>query len=265
MKKIVIIGAGGFIGSALKTFFEIGHRVFPVYRGDVNLLNHQEVRAFLLGVNPDVIINAYSAGGKSRVNDNTIDIVSENLIVFDNFRRCKHLFDRYINIGSGAEFEKEGICHEYDILDSVPKTSYGLSKNLISRLCLHEPNFYTLRLFGCFGEGEPDFRLFSKFMSGTHEFVIDDKYFDNISVKDFIIIMREYVINYPTHKDINCVPTKKMLISEQLKLLSAVTGHTRPLSFSRGKDYIGSSERLSSIGLPLNPLHIELEQYKCLK
>ena len=263
MKKIVIIGASGFIGSHLNSFYKSIHKTIPVYKGDLNLLDFREVYTFLLATQPHVVINAYSAGGKSRSQDVDLDIVSENLIVFDNFRRCKHLFNKYINIGSGAEFTTPGERHEGDILKSVPKTSYGLSKNLISRMCLHEPNFYTLRLFGCFGIGEPEFRLFTKFMMSKDTMFIDDKYFDNISINDFIKIMNLYVNNSPPHKDINCVYSQKLLVSEQLNLLSEVTGHKRPLVIKRGQDYIGSSQRLMSLGLPFTTLQqSELDQYK---
>ncbi len=262
MKKILLIGAGGFIGSALKKAFDKDHTVTPLYRGDINLLSHDDVKELLMRTNPDIIINAYTSGGKSKVRDTDLDIVSDNLIAFDNFRRSKHLFGKYINIGSGAEFTTPGECREEDILKSIPITSYGLSKNLISRMCLHEPNFYTLRLFGCFGTGEPEFRLFTKFMMSKDVMYIDDKYFDNISINDFIKIMKVYVTNLPPHKDINCVYQQKLLISEQLNQLSEVTGHTRTLVIKRGDDYIGSSTRLMSLGLSLTTLEkSELEQY----
>lgn len=264
MKKIVIVGAGGFIGSALKNSLE-RNEIIPLYKGDLNLLSHQEVTDFLTGVKPDVVINTYTAGGRSNVKATDLSIVSDNLIAFDNFRRNKHLFGRYINIGSGAEFTKTGLCHEDDILTSTPSTSYGLSKNLISRMCLQEPNFYILRLFGCFGVGEPDFRLFTKFMSSTETMDIDDKYFDNISVNDFIKVVHRYVISTPPHKDVNCVNPKKLLISEQLKLLSEVTSHSRPLVVKRGVDYVGSATRLKSLGLTFDLATTELEKYKCLK
>lgn len=262
MKKIVIIGAGGFIGSHLNNLFSVNNKTIPIYKGDINLLDYREVRDFLLAKQPEVVINAYSAGGKSRSKDVDLDIVAENIIVFDNFRKNKRLFDKYINIGSGAEFNKEGLCYEEDILTSVPTTSYGLSKNLISRMCLQEHNFYTLRLFGCFGKGEPDFRLFSKYMSSEDDFIIDDKYFDNMSINDFMSVVGYFVKNEPLLKDINCVYHEKLLISEQLHVLSNITGHRRKLVITQGKDYIGSSFRLKSLDIPLSGITSGLELYK---
>jgi len=260
--KIVIVGAGGFIGSNLNKFFSINHSTYPIYKGDLNLLDEREVKDYLAGVKPDVVINAYSAGGKERVNDTSLDIMSTNLIMFDNFRKNKHLFKRYINIGSGAEFNKEGMCHEEDILTSIPTTAYGLSKNLISRMCLQEPNFYTLRLFGCFGIDEPPFRLFTKYLRGEGEFIIDDKYFDNISITDFVHIMREFVIHDPIHKDVNCVYQQKLLISQQLEMLGDITGYVRPIVSTRGRDYIGSGSRLKSLDIRLQTITSRMSVYK---
>ena len=262
MRTIVIIGAGGFIGSYLTQFFSINNNVIPIFKGGLNLLDNREVHDFLKGTTPDVVINAYSAGGKDRVNEQSLDIMSTNLIVFDNFIKNKHLFKKYINIGSGAEFTGSGMHHEDDILTCVPTTAYGLSKNIISRMCLQEPNFYTLRLFGCFGKGEPSFRLFTKYLSGQDEFKIDDKYFDNISIKDFFLVMRFFVTSDPIHKDVNCVFPKKLLISEQIKLLSEVTGHVRPITYDVGSsDYIGSSARIQSLGLLTNDITNGMKAY----
>ena len=132
--KVMIIGAGGFIGSHLHRYFSINNTVIPISRGDFNLLDEREVREFLTGATPDVVINSYSAGSNDWGNDTSLDVMATNLIMFDNFRRNKNLFNKYINIGSGAEFTKEGICHEEDILRGKPTTSYGLCKNLIGRM-----------------------------------------------------------------------------------------------------------------------------------
>lgn len=210
------------------------------------------------GVRPYAIVNCYSSGGKERAKETSLDIVNDNLIMFDNIRRCNHMFKKYINIGSGAEydFSVHAEPREHDILTSIPKTSYGSSKNIISRLCQLEENFYTLRLFGCFGSGEPQFRLFSKFMLGTGMFEVNDKYFDNISIDDFLSILYHFIVIDQPHKDVNCTYSTKSLISEQLEILSLVTGHKRPIKINEVNDsnYIGKSTCLHSLGIPLEGL-----------
>ena len=267
MGSLVIIGANGFLGSHIQSYYPIirNFKIITLVRGSLNLLDPFEVYDFMHGVKPYAVINAYSAGGKERSKETSLDIVNENLIMFDNIRRCKHLFEKYINIGSGAEYDftKHPMPREDDIFSSIPTTSYGASKNLISRICQTEQNFYTLRLFGCFGKGEPQFRLFSKYMSDTNEFKIDDKYFDNISIADFLRILNYFIVNDPVHKDVNCVYSTKKLISEQIQTLSDATGHSRVISSNRvhGKDYIGKATRLSSLGIHLEGLKKGIEKY----
>lgn len=268
MGTLVVIGANGFLGSHIQSHYPLikNFKIIPLTRGSLDLMNPYEVFDFMRGVRPYAVINAYSAGGKDKANDKTLDIVNENLIMFDNIRRCRHLFKKYINIGSGAEYDfcKHPEPREDEIFSSIPSTSYGASKNYISRLCQSEENFYTLRLFGCFGIGEAKLRLFSKFMSDKNEFKIDDKYFDNMSIDDFLSILTYYVLNDPPHKDVNCVYSTKTLISQQLEILSSVTGHTRPFSHysieTKGSNYTGKSTRLYSLNIPLEGIEKGIEK-----
>lgn len=267
MNTLVLIGANGFIGSYIQSYYPLvkNFKVIPLVRGSLDLMNPFEVYNFMKGTKPYAVINAYSAGGKERYKEQALDIMCDNLIMFDNIRRCRHLFKKYINIGSGAEydFQLSPEPREDHIFTSVPNTSYGASKNIISRLCQYEENFYTLRLFGCFGVGEPSFRLFSKFLSGTDTFEVDDKYFDNISIDDFLSILYSFVVSDPPHKDVNCVYSTKSLVSEQLEILSSVTGHKRPIKINEvmGTNYIGKSTSLYSLGVSLEGLKKGIEKH----
>lgn len=267
MNTIVVIGSNGFLGSYVQSYYLLSKnfKIINLVRGSLDLLNLNEVYDFLKGVRPYAIINCYSAGGKERSKETSLDIINENLIMFDNIRRCRHLFKKYINIGSGAEYDftLHPEPREYNIFTSIPKTSYGASKNIISRMCQYEENFYTLRLFGCFGSGEAQFRLFSKFLSGTDTFEVDDKYFDNISIDDFLSILYSFVVSDPPHKDVNCVYSTKSLVSEQLEILSSVTGHKRPIKINEamGTNYIGKSTSLYSLGVSLEGLKKGIEKH----
>lgn len=267
MGPLVIIGAKGFLGAHIQSYYHLikNFKVIPLVRGSLDLMNPFEVFNFIKETKPYAIINAYSAGGKERCKEQSLDIMCDNLIMFDNIRRCRHLFKKYINIGSGAEydFQLSSEPREDHIFTSVPNTSYGASKNIISRLCHYEENFYTLRLFGCFGIGEPSFRLFSKFLSGTDTFEVNDKYFDNISIDDFLCILNSFIVGDQPHKDVNCVYSTKSLVSEQLKILSSITGHVRPVKINEvvETNYIGKSTSLYSLGVPLEGLIKGLEKH----
>jgi nucleoside-diphosphate-sugar epimerase len=249
MGAVMIIGAGGFIGSHLISYF--GKRVLPVYKNDLNLFDVVEVRKFLSSIKPEVIVNCVTLAGKKQSNLTDLSYVKNNLLMFNNLYINREFFNRYINIGSGAEL-------------NLNLSSYGVSKKIISDFCETTEKFYSLRLFGCFGLGEPDFRLFSSYLkeSDDFEFNLQDKLFDNMSVQDFCKILDFYVTEKnPPYKVIDCVYKNKLFVSDQIKTLQKITGKRRPLTLSRGKDYIGCSQNLDSLNLNLAGFKIGLKQY----
>jgi hypothetical protein len=140
----------------------------------------------------------------------------------------------------------------------------SISKKIISDICETTDKFYSLRLYGCFGVGEPSFRLFSSYLSepDSLEFSLQDKLFDNISVQDFCVIA-DFFVNEssPLVKIIDCVYKKKLSISDQIKQLQKITGKYRPVTYSLGTDYIGSSDKLEKLNLNLTGFDIGLLQY----
>jgi len=261
--KIAVLGANGFLGSYLWKYFTYkNHEVIPVTRATVNLNDYWAVDQWLCQYQPDVIINCAVSGGGLKVNDINYSDVQRDLGVFLNFYNNPQV-RKYINIGSGAEFDRRHNiinCAEEDIKSMTPIDSYGYTKNVISRMCLDKSNyFYTLRLFGCFDRSEPDIRLFKRFLTDK-QLPIDDKYFDFISAADFAKIVEFYCEHNAVPQDINCVYTQKRLLSEMLQLLDPsvkinVTG-------TRGLSYTGSGVKLNELGIDLDGLEKGIKSYE---
>jgi GDP-L-fucose synthase len=222
--KVAILGARGFIGSYLCTYLQSKkYDILPIYRGDLDLLSFWHVQHWIKTNSPDVIINCAIAGGGSTVHEINFQDAQINLNIFFNFYNSDYKF-KYINIGSGAEFDKSRPIHnmnEVDIFDRIPKDSYGYSKNIISRATKAKDNFYTLRLFGCFGSQESSIRLFKRYLSGQLQ-LVQDRYFDYISISDFSKIAEYYCVNENKIKDLNCVYKEKFLLSQILKKLKTI-------------------------------------------
>lgn len=231
--KIAILGSKGFIGSYLQShFWSSKYKVIPVTRDTLDLLDYSQVQFWLLKNRPDVVINCAISGGGTTVNEINFQDAQQNITVFFNFFNSAQSF-RYINIGSGAEFDKSmsiNEASEFDIFYRLPKDSYGYSKNIISRAIRKRDNFYTLRLFGCFGSTEPAIRLFKKFLSHRIDY-INDRYFDYFSVWDFAKVVEYYcnASDVKLIKDINCVYPKKLLLSEILSKLNKVKNIDLPI------------------------------------
>lgn len=263
--RIAILGANGFLGALLVKHLSHNHYVIPVTRDTLDLTDYNQVDEWLGKSAPDVIVNCAISGGGRNVNDINYSDVQRDLAIFMNFYNNSAV-KRYINIGSGAEFDKRThINHasEHDILHSTPLESYGFIKNIIARMILKRQNFYTLRLFGCFDSSEPIIRLFKKFKrDGT--ITINDKYFDYISARDFVTIVEHYCTSTDLYKDLNCVYLEKLLLSEQLKMFAKhhVPNGIIDIKIDPGLNYTGDGSNLIRLKLPLQGLEYGIKNYE---
>ena len=265
--KIAVLGSNGFLGSLLvNKLNDSGYNVLAVNRQSVNLLNFKQVTKFLTDQNIHTVINCAIAGGsKKGIDQQNYKDLQDNLTVFLNFYNNSHLFKKYINVGSGAEFDltvNNSSVSEEEIFSRTPNDSYGYSKNTISRLCKDKDNFYTLRLFGCFGSAEPEFRLFKKFKN-QNEISIRDRYFDYFSAEDYFRVVDYYINNNSLPKDINCVYKSKLLLSTILNEFAKHHCSNSKITIT-GTDfnnYTGDGQKLNSLNIDLLGLNKSLERY----
>lgn len=263
--KVAVLGARGFIGSYIVENLR-NHLVIPVTRDTLDLTDFQKVREWLMIATPDVIINCATSGGKQTLGEVNYSDVQNNLAIFLNFYNNRRLFQKFINVGSGAEFDRDNNLDEVseDSLTAVvPVESYGYSKNIIARMCLGVPEFYTLRLFGCFDASEPEFRLLKRFRTNP-ELEIQDRQFDFISLSDFIKVIDHVIKNSVRHQDINCVYDKKIRLSEFLTLYCQVNGLVPAFKVTgyNKNNYTGDSSKLQSLGIKLDGLVKGLMEYE---
>ena len=254
--KIAILGANGFIGSYLCTYlWTKKYQVLPVTRQVLDLTSTSDVASWHRANNPTVIINCAIAGGGVTVDERNIDVLEQNLKVFFNFYNLtnKHNNFRYINIGSGAEFDKTQDIKNYNethLLCCMPSDSYGLSKNIIARTILNKRNFFTLRLFGCFGSHESTNRLFKKYLSGNLT-QLQNRYFDYFNVRDFARIVEYYCKNdeQDLPKDLNCVYKEKYQLYDILHMLKQIKKIDFPIVIDENlyNSYTGNSYILEKL------------------
>lgn len=263
--RIAILGANGFLGSLLTKHLVHNHYVIPVTRDTLDLTDYNQVDEWLNKAAPDVIINCAISGGGKNVNDINYSDVQRDMAIFLNFYNNGSV-KKYINIGSGAEFDKRTNitnAEERDILYATPLESYGFTKNTIARMILKRQNFFTLRLFGCFDSGEPSIRLFKKFKRDG-KITIDNKFFDYISAWDFATIVEHYCTSTDLYKDLNCVYPEKLMLSEQLKLFAKyqVPNGLIDVKMAPGLNYTGSGANLARLKLPLQGLEQGFKNYE---
>ena len=264
--KVAVLGANGYIGKYLAASLAMDSlTVIPVTRQTVDLTNYQQVRSWLHLVKPNVIINCATATGQFQTTDFVYQDVQNNLDIFMNFYNNSNMFDQFINVGSGAEFDRlTNIDHasENDILSKQPRDSYGYSKNIIARLAAEKENFVTLRLFGCFNRSESNHRLFQKFIKQSTVDIID-RYVDYISLDDFCIVVKQYLNNNNIYKDVNCVYPQKYLLSEIFSLFQELHHIKTDLTIvsTASNNYTGCADRLSQLNFPLRGFMQGLKDY----
>jgi UDP-glucose 4-epimerase len=192
--KILITGGTGFIGKRITVLLK-DYDITSLSSKDCDLLDLNQVEQ-LFKEKYDVVIHC-AAKGISNLDDEKV--YWDNLTMFNNLKLYKNKYNKFINIGSGSELN--------------PTHWYSKSKAKIWEEIQKEDNFYNVRIWGCFGKGEPEFRFFNKlFLSQKQNttFTINKNiYFDFIWVDDLVRIIEQVILNSPNSKEINAVYEKK--------------------------------------------------------
>jgi GDP-L-fucose synthase len=139
-KKILITGAGGFIGKNLTRTLSDNYSVVTRSRKQLNLLDREKVSIFLKEYKFDVVIHTATYDAAPAFSTNNPDKVLEyNLRMFDNLSQHNRDYGMMIYFGSGAEWRRE--------------KPYGLSKYVMDQITQNKDNIYNLRLYSVYGVG----------------------------------------------------------------------------------------------------------------
>jgi GDP-L-fucose synthase len=260
--KIAVLGARGFVGSNIARHLSKNHHVTPVTKDTLNLLDPVAVKDFLRTNMFDVIVNCASM----MTDNNSITDARNNFGMFMNVYDNSQYFGKFINTGSGAELDRDfdlWNASELLLFTRMPKDSYGWGQNMKSRLCYHKDNFYTIRIFNCFGKGEIDTRLFPRFLREGKLEIANDRFFDYFSIQDLCKVIDHCVDNTWTVKDVNAVYKDKNRISRALELFCAVNSlepnfYVTSTSFN---NYTGSADLLYSLGIEFDGLEQGFRDY----
>ena len=262
-KKIGVLGGSGYIGKYLSE--NLNGNVVSVTRKDVDLLDTRATFQYLEKQQFDVVI-----GGAKHPEypiDARPDIASTNLTIFTNVHAARSEYGRYINLGSGAEFDRRydiSKVVEDDLIKFFPMDGYGLSRNIISRMCLNEKDFYTLRIFGILHHTEQSLKLFRKLFSNPLRMQLKDSVFDYISMQDFCTLTQYYCdVDTPKYQDINAVYFDHTTLYTQVQTFKEIHGlNTAIHIIGGGLDYYGCGKKLKDLNLKLAGLEQSMKEYR---
>jgi len=263
--KIAVLGANGFVGSSIARYFAQEHLVLPITRKTVDLLDSVLVERWLKTHQFDIVVNAATTMTDATLLSDT----RNNLGLFMNFYNNRDLFSKFINFSSGAEFDRRNDINQYQeeqIFDVIPTDSYGFGQNMKSRICWGNKNFYTIRIFNCFGLGEISTRIFPRLLKATKQNplkIVNDREFDYFGIRD-LCRLTDYVINNsPSSKDINAVYPEKLTISTVLSKFCSLNNlePNYQIESVGGNRYTGSGRILNQLPVQLLTLEHELKYY----
>jgi GDP-L-fucose synthase len=264
--KILILGSTGLVGGFLAAQLSQEYNVVCPTRAELDLLDTHSVLDYFNKNPVDVVINC-AANTNSAMTPFDSDAIKTNIGIFTNLYAVRDFYNRLLNFGSGAEFDRSRNItnvREEELFLSLPHDHYGMSKNAIARIVFDTDNCYNLRLFGVFGPQEPDHRLLKKIAAG-HTVTLIDKFFDYIYINDILPVVKYYIDqDCPKFKDINLVyPTKTRLsyFVQQFCSYHKLPGNNVVISTEPGLNYTGSAVRIETLDLPMQGLEKGIQEY----
>lgn len=259
MKRILITGAGGFVGRNLGEYLKDKeqYEVFAVKRTDLDLLDECAVKQYIHEHQITLIIHCANIGGSRKTNYDmsATDVVEKNLRMFFNLQRCLTPAMRMIHFGSGAEYDRRNYkpkMAEDDFDAYVPADAYGYSKYVMSKCIENRDNIICFRIFGLFGKYE-DY-LF-KFISNAivknllqMPIIINQNViFDYLYINDFCQIIEHFIENKPLYKHYNITPTKSIELLQIANIINEMSDYQseiKVLHTGMNKEYSGCNERI---------------------
>ena len=191
-----VLGSNGFVGSNLLK----GTDWVGVTRHDLDLTDQCAVEKYFNEHEYDVVIHCAVVGG-SRLKLDDGNVTHKNILMFENVVRV--FKGQLIYFSSGAALR-----------GNPPIDPYGLSKWIIDRRIQAIPDAHSLRIWGCYGEGELPTRFSSVCKREKHVIIDKDRYFDFIDVKYVKSIVERYVDGELDDKEFDLVYEKKLLLSQ---------------------------------------------------
>jgi GDP-L-fucose synthase len=231
MLKILVTGGSGFIGrNFIEKYKDIFDLCYPT-SSELNLINSNDVHEWFNGKYFDVVLHCAMHDPYLDTSKIVEDILPNNLYMFFNLMREKNHFDRFINFGTAAEYDRSSwrlnMSEEYfDI--NVPSEPYGFSKSIINKYLEFIPNSVTLRLFGVFGKYENK----KRFISNSILNVLNDKpiivnqniYLDYLYVNDLMDILSWFISDKLKEKTYNVCTSNPVSIIDIAKIINNVLG-----------------------------------------
>ena len=251
--KILFIGGTGFVGRNVVPILKTKYEVLAPTRKELNLLDTDMVESYIRDNQIDIVIHA-AVPNLLPGNDNPDNLFKESLQAFMNLYRLNNLYKKMIYFGSGAEYNKEyeiKYVEETQIGERMPTNDYGLAKFIMNELARKSQNVYNLRIFGCYGPTDADFKLISTAIdacrNGKAIQIRQNALFDFMYVEDIANILEQFINNTPKYHDYNMCTGIRIQNIDVCKTVAELFNMQCDVLVEKdgfGKEYTASNKRL---------------------
>jgi GDP-L-fucose synthase len=251
--RVLLTGGRGFIGNNVLPRLEARYSVAAPTRAELDLLDAGAVRKYLARERFDAVVHLANPTARNPV-DKREELFERSLRVFASLDACGDLYGRMIYVGSGAEYGKHraiASVTEDALGQELPRDAYGLSRYLMNEIAAQRDNLFNLRVFGCYGAGDPPYNLIPHIVACIKENraieLRQDMRFDFLHVMDIVPVLTHFIENKPEHKAYNLCSGIPVRIGEIAEEVKRRMNSDLPVVFRQdglGLEYTGDNARL---------------------
>ena len=252
--KILITGASGFIGRNLAEQYAGRHEVAAPTRAELDLLNAEDVRAYLERHRFDAVIHAATYRSTRKLGAGP-ELLDANCRMFFNLTRNAHAFGRLLFLSSGAVYDRahwHPQMSELEFDTHVPADPYGFSKYICAKAVEGMERVTELRLFGVFGPHE-DWQV--RFLSNACARAVWDLpvvirqnvRFDYLDVDNLGAILELLLDGEPRYRHYNICTGRSVELKALAAMVVAASGKRLAIDVKNdrlGNEYSGTNARL---------------------
>ena len=254
MKRLLLTGASGFVGrNVLPVLREKGYDVIAPARSELNLLDADAVCRYIKSGQFDAVLHLASPTGHNPL-DVPKELFERSVRIFLALTTCADFYGKMIYIGSGAEYGKHRpliqICED-SFGEELPKDAYGLSRYVMNDLAKGYSNIINLRLFACYGPGDPKHKLvpsvIEQALKGNTVELRQDCIFDYLFVADIADVLTYFIEHNNMYKDYNICSGNRIKITTIAEEVCRQMGVDAVIICKKNgfnNEYTGSNARL---------------------
>lgn len=232
MKKILITGGNGYIAKSLYHKLPDTYQIECISRKNFDLTDSYATQQWFYNKYYDVVIHTAIKGGNRLIIEDH-SILEDNIRMYLNLLQCSNNYNKFINIGSGAETIN-------------PPSFYGMSKKMIDYSVSNRDNFFNIRIYAIFDENELDRRFIKsnlyRYLNKKSLIIYQNKLMDFIYMDDFIQIINKYISIDNLPKSIDCVYKQKYSLLDISNIINNLDDYNVSINIENNindKSYIG--------------------------